>query len=556
MKKKIAALTLAALMMTGTLTGCASGSGAAVTAASAVSDTNVSATAENIDAEQYLNAPLTSEPSTLDVARFLGVVDRNVMYNFLEPLTRIENGKVVGAGAEKWEISDDGLEYTIHLRENYWSDGKKVTAADYAYAIQRQATPANAFSFASDLFSIKNMEDIYNGTKDISELGVEVVDDSTLKLHLSTADPTLFSNVDFFPCREDMVEKYGDAYGSEAESLVSCGPFILKDWVHNSSLDFVKNDKYWDAGSVKLQKFTFSIIGEVSATMAALENGSLDYAALSSKEYITKFSSLSDMRIVSQSAARTWMLVLNCQDKVFSNQKIRMAFSLALDRSQLTDLISSGTSVVASGLIPPDSFVGTLNFREKAGDIMSSLYTQYSDPKALLVEGMQELGLGSDPSSLTVSFAWGATTATARTNAELFQQMWQTALGVNVDLQFNDSATHLSNVNSGKYQMATVSWGANLEPQFQIGRWATKVGGQSRWVNSDYVSLYNAAISETDENERLEKYMEAEKLLIDDAAIFPIYFVNNKYGYHSYVQGVSDNAFDTTGMKYLYTFGR
>ena len=114
---------------------------------------------------QYINTFIASDPSTLDCARFLGVVDRVILHSITEPLTRIQDGIVTAAGAESWEISDDGLTYTFHLRENYWEDGQKVTASDYAYAMQRQADPANAWSFASDFFSIVNYEAVYNGRR-------------------------------------------------------------------------------------------------------------------------------------------------------------------------------------------------------------------------------------------------------------------------------------------------------------------------------------------------------------------------------------------------------
>ena len=115
---------------------------------------------------------------------------------------------------------------------------------------------------------------------------------------------------------------------------------------------------------------------------------------------------------------------------------------------------------------------------------------------------MEEAGLGSDPSALTVKFAWGATTADARTYSELIQQMWQGALGVNVELEFNDSSTHMSNINSGNYQMASTSWGANPEPWFQLSRWAN--------VNEEYPKLVKQGVSAQDETERTELYRQAE----------------------------------------------
>jgi oligopeptide transport system substrate-binding protein len=165
---------------------------------------------------------------------------------------------------------------------------------------------------------------------------------------------------------------------------------------------------------------------------------------------------------------------------------------------------------------------------------------------------MEELGLGSNPSDLKVKLAFGDTTANGRTYAELYQQMWQNSLGVTVDIDFNETATHLSNVNSGDYQIACVSWGSTVEPSFQLSRWATPQGGQSRWVNDKYVSLVSSAMENMDESKRLELYQQAEDLIISEAAIVPTYYTANKTFAYNYVGGIPTGAFDTTGMKTLY----
>ena len=520
------------------------------------SDDGAGQTAGGADENSYINCLLNSEPSSLDVARFQDVYGRSVLQNILEPLTRIENGVVTGAGAESWTISEDGLTYTFTLRENHWSDGESVVAGDYLYAIQRQADPDIAWPLATDFYSIAGFEEIFTGEADMDALGVEAPDDSTLIITLDTADAAFLSNVDIFPCRQDYVEEYGDTYGAEAETVISCGPFSLTEWVHSSSLTFVKNEEYWDADSVQLSTFTFYIMEDTNASMSSFQNGSLDYVNVSNSEYIQLFSSDSSLVSEPVSAARTFMIVFNCEDEVFSNAKIRLAFSLALDRETMAEVITGGTAVAATGLVPPECSVGSLNFREAAGDLIGDLTEANSDLQALLIEGMEEAGLGSDPSALTVTFSWGATTADARTYSELVQSMWQETLGVNVELEFNDSSTHMSNVNSGNYQCASTSWGANSDPWFQLSRWATAVGGQSRWVNEEYVELVNTAVSTEDEAERLELYRQAEEMLISEAAIAPCYWTGSIRFSYSYVKGLSNNTFDTTGMKYIYTSGR
>lgn len=511
---------------------------------------------QDADEGSYINTLIASEPSSLDVARFLDTYSRSVLTNTQEPLTRIENGVVVGAGAESWEVSPDGLTYTFHLRDNKWADGQAVVAGDYLYALQQQANPDNAWSLASDMYSIVGFEEIFAGTADMSTLGVTAPDDKTLVITLNGADTGFLSNTDIFPCRQDYDEQYGDQYGAEADKYIGCGPFKLVEWNHSSSLVFEKNPEYWDADSVKLTRFTMFIMEDTNAKMSSFENGSLDYISVSNLEYINKFSADSNLVSKKISAARTFMLVFNCEDPVLSNQKIRLALSLALDRETLAEIITGGTATAATGLVPAECSVGSLNYRENAGDMIAALQSQYPDPKALLIEGMEEAGLGSDPSTLTIKFAWGATTADARTYSELFQAMWQEALGIQVELEFNDSSTHMSNVNTGNYQVASTSWGANPEPWFQLSRWANKKGGQSRWYNEEYIELVKNGVMTQDENERYEAYRAAEEMLISQAAIAPCYWTGSIRFSYAYVQNFSDNTFDTTGMKYLYTKGR
>ena len=172
--------------------------------------------------------------------------------------------------------------------------------------------------------------------------------------------------------------------------------------------------------------------------------------------------------------------------------------------------------------------------------------------QALLIEGMEEAGLGSDPSALTVSFTYGNTSATGRTYAELYQQLWEGALGVQVEIDFNESA--LASIREGDYQIGSVGWGSTYEPLFQLSRWST--GGQSRWVNEEYTALVAEGAASLDDAVRLEKYQQAEALLVKEAAIAPTYYDATRTLAYQYVGGIPTNPFDTTGMKTYYISGR
>ncbi len=516
--------------------------------------------AKAADSQQYINAVLlngtnSSEPSILDVVHFTGILDRTVLWNILEPLTRIQNGELVSAGAKSWDISTDGLTYTFKLRDNSWSDGKKVTAQDYAYAIKQQADPANTFSFASDYFCIKNFQAIFTKKEGAGPLGVEAVDESTLKITLDYPNPALLTTVDFFPLRQDYVEKFGTKLGSDADKLVCCGPFVLTSWVHNTQLDFVKNDKYWDASNVKLQKFTYKIITDTTAQYASLENKSVDFVTLTNSEYVKKFKANTNLNGTFIDLARTQMVVFNTQDALFKNAKVRQAFSLAIDRESVAESLNNGLALPAYALNPASSSVGSQNFRKAVPEPLLELKKANSDPRALLIEGLKELGVNSDPSAHTVSFYMGGTNAVTKTQGEFYQQMWQSKLGVKVSLVFNDNATHSSYLKTGKYQFGFTSWGANIEPQFLMTRWVG--GGQAQWKNSEYDATVQKATKALDAKERLNLYAQAEKQLVaTEAVIAPVVYAGTMLFSYKYVQGLPTNSFDTTGMKTVYTAGR
>ena len=560
MKKILAAVFLAALLVS-MLAAC--GAKPATENAEPVAETeNVPETenapeAENVaedtdeePAEHYINALITSDPSTLDCARFLGIIDRTILHSVTEPLTRIENGIVTEAGAESWSVSDDGLTYTFTLRENRWDDGEPVTAEDYAYALRREADPGNAWSFASDFFSIVNFEAAYNGEVDPAEIGVTAENDNTLVITLNAPNPAFLSTVDIFPCRQSDVEAHGDSYGSEAGTVSSCGPFRLDAWVHNSELSFSRNDRYWDAEHVQLARFTDWIIPDESAQMASLENGSLDYATVSTPEYAAGFDERDDLYVLNITTDRTAMVVFNCEDPMLSNTKIRQAFSLALDRELIIEITNGGLGTPAYGLVPTVCYVGDTNFRDATEEPLRALLDE--DPAALLLAGMEEAGLGSDPSALTFRFTWRDTSAAGRTNAELYQQMWEDVLGVKIEIDYNESA--LASIREGNYQIGSVGWGSTYEPLFQLSRWST--GGQSRWVNADYTALVSEGSASMDDAVRLAKYEQAEALLVTEAAIAPVYYNSTRTYAYRYVGGIPDNPFDTTGMKTFYTSDR
>ena len=219
------------------------------------SDKNTSgngSTDGSLDSEQYLNMLLQAEPKTLDQSKSTDSYSSQVLANTQEALTRIvqdEEGKdKIEAGmAESWEESEDGLTWTFKLRDAKWSDGEAITADQFVYGITRTLDQNTASSYAFLLFPIKNAAAFNAGTATAEDLGVKALDEKTLEFTLE-APCAYFLDLTYFkvmqPQREDVIAEHGDAYGSEANTMVSSGPFVMTDWTHNSQVVLEKNDNY------------------------------------------------------------------------------------------------------------------------------------------------------------------------------------------------------------------------------------------------------------------------------------------------------------------------
>ncbi|MFP6334101.1 peptide ABC transporter substrate-binding protein, partial [Bacillus subtilis] len=179
--------------------------------------------------------------------------------------------------------SDDGLTWTIELRDAEWSNGEKVTANDFVYAWRKLVTPKTASEYAFIMFDIENAEDINKGKKKPEELGVKAVDDKTLEIKLNRELPyyqELLTFGSFLPQNEKFVKEKGDKYGTTAKDTLYNGPFTLSDWKTEDNYTLKKNDKYWDKGNVKLDSVNFKVVKEPQTALNMYNAGDVDEALI------------------------------------------------------------------------------------------------------------------------------------------------------------------------------------------------------------------------------------------------------------------------------------
>lgn len=523
-----------------------------------------------LDPEQYINTYMVSNPTTLDLSRRSDTYSSTIMINTMEALVRMEERDgdyfLAPGDAYKWESNEDGTVWTFYLGDNKWEDGVPVTADQYVYSLRRSSLPETGSPNSYFLAPIKNFDAVNDGSMAVEELGVRAIDEKTLEITLTEPLPAFLSMINstvYYPQRQDKIEQWGERYGSEAEYTISNGPFRVSRWVHNNVIEVVKNEHYWDAENVHLERITWNIMPDQTTYYNAFESGEIDFVGTGAQEWIDRFNSRDDVTYNSYTSATITYSFFNAQDELFKNANIRKAFMLAIDRWEINEMAFGGLRVPTYGWVVPTISVGNINYREAAGDIIQEMIDELKaegkTAKDLLLQGMAELGLGNDPSKLKVTFNLAGTDEWFRNLGEYLQQVYGYELGVNLEINFSEWGIFYDNVQKGNYQIGFMAWGAYYnDPYDVLSLFVSEYDMiETGWVNKDYDELIFKAAVEMDEQKRLEYYIAAENILLrDEAVASPLATSRVNQFVKNYVHNYSKLGFSSMGFKYVYTSGR
>lgn len=497
------------------------------------------------DSGRKLIYNLGEDPETLDPTLNTSAGAGSIIDNAFEGLMRLdENEKAIPGVAEKMEVSDDQLVYTFKLRKDAkWSDGEAVTAKDFEYSWVRALTKDTAAEYNYQLFYIKNGEKFYNGEASREDLGIEVVDDHTLKVTLESPTayfPELTAFTTYFPIREDIVTANPEGWATEPETYVSNGPFKLVQWDMKDQLIFEKNDKYWNAKEIKLPGIVWKLVTDQNTAYASLKSGDFDMVDTVPPAEIENGKKEGLVTIYPNLA--TYMLVLNVgkQDglsedvkKALSNEKVRKALNLAIDRKAIVD------NVTKSGQVPAYSFVPKGILNEKGEDFASKEY--YDANKANVEEAkklLAEAGYPEGKGLPTLEFMYN-TEGSHKDIAQVIQQDWA-KIGVNVELANQEWKVFLNTRQQGQYQIARHGWsGDYVDPMTFLDLWVTGGGNNDAgYSNAEYDKLVADAKKEADPDKRWELMRKAEDIIMEEMPIIPLYYYTKVKGAKPEVKGV------------------
>lgn len=524
-----------------------------------------------MDENMYLNLNLGADPTTLDVSRRSDAYSSNIELDCMEGLVRLidENGqyKMQPMEASSWDVSEDGKVYTFHLRDGLkWCDGEPVTAEQYVYGIRRSADPKVGCPNSFFLEPLANYGPVSRGEMPVEKLGVSAPDSKTVVFTLSEPTPIFLNMINqtvYYPQREDKVKEWGDKFGTEAKYWISNGAFKVTEWVHNNKLVTVKNENYFDAKNVHLQRVTWLISGDAAATYNQFLAGQIDGFNASKKEQVQELENRNDLqynKIVSNTVA---FAMFNTRDKIFKNARIRRAFSLTFDREMMNDMVYGGLRAPANGWVLDASAIGTENFRAHSGKLFDEQYAELEKegktPRDLLLEGMKEEGLGDDPAALKVVFSLGGTDAFMRNMGDFFQQVCAETLGVRLEIDFKEWGVFSSNLEKHNYQIGFMAWGAYYSDPYDLLSILVSDSDMIRtgWKNEKFDSLMKAAAHEMDDAKRLDELVQAEHIaVVDDCVVAPVVQSVVHNFIPKFVKNVSVLGFNSEGNLYTYTDGR
>ena len=481
--------------------------------------------------EQVLNLIESAELPTMDTVLATDAVSFNVMNNVNEGLYRQgpDGELVLGMAAEEPEVSEDGLTYTFKIREDaVWSNGDPVTAADFVFAWTRLVTPETAAEYSYMIDGVvANATAILQGEMEPSELGVTAVDDKTLEIQLEKAVPyfeSLTTLSMFFPQNEAYVTEQGEAYASNSDHILYNGPFVLDEW-DGTGLSWIlnKNEDYWDADAVELDAVNIDVIKETSTALNLYDTGSIDRMMLSG-DYVQTQQGNPDLK--TQPTSTVAYLKFNQErdgeETALANENIRKAIAMAFDKQAYVDTVLQNGSIPANGLVPESLAVDPStgeDYREQNGDLLNFDLEQAQE---YWEQGLQELGV--DSLSLEIL---SDDTENAKKSIEFLQgQLTQNLPGLEITLRNVPFKVRLDANSNQDYDIQLALWGADYaDPINFLELFQSENGNNKSGYNSaDYDALIESAQTNvTDLESRWQDMLDAEKVLMDEAGIAPIY---------------------------------
>lgn len=473
------------------------------------------------------------DPQTLDPRQVRDLSTATVIHMLYEGLMRQADGQPVPAMAETVSISPDQKTYTFHLRRSAWSDGQPVTAYDFEQTWKSLLDPQFPSPNAYQLYVIQGAQAAKEGRASIEQVGVYAQDDETLVVQLEQPTPYflhLTATHFYYPAHASLRQQSPHSNASGGTQVLTNGPYQLEKWSRHNELTAIPNPHYWDKENIHLDRIALVVLDNPTA-LQLFQRGELDWTGspLSTISTDALASLKNGKRLEIKPAAGIYLLRVNTERPPFTHAKMRQAFALALNRSDLVEHVLQGNQLPAFGLIPPSFLSGQPLFKDH----------DLSGARQLFQEALAEQGLTlQDFPQVAIYYASGER---AHKIAQVAQQQWKECLGVNVALQSTEAKVYFDRLKNHDFQMGIGSWFADFrDPISFLEVFKLKGNGtnNTQWENPQYIALLDQSAKAADPMEREKLLKAAEEVILQDMPVIPLFYASYNYVKNRSLKGV------------------
>jgi oligopeptide transport system substrate-binding protein len=484
------------------------------------------------------------EVTTLDPGTMNALNDGRVAGALFEGLTVLDavDLRPRPGVAERWEVSDDGLIYTFHLRPDAkWSNGRPVTADDFAYSWRRVLTPETAAEYAYMLYPVRGAEAYYRAgldeskTADWSAVGIRVAGPRRLVVELERPCAYFLDLVAFhtyLPVPREAVEAHGERWTFPGH-IISNGAYRLTSWAFRSRMRMEKNPHYWNAGRVALERIESRVFEHPNTALLAYETGAVDLTTVVPNLAILPLLNAQQegrrRDVLYGARLATYFYRFNCTMKPLTDPRVRQALVLAIDRREIIDRAARGGQKPARAFVPP----GMKGYEPAEG-----IPEDVDEARRLLAEAGHPGGKGLGELAILVNKGFDHVPL-----AEVIQHQWRTHLGLDVRIEKVEWKVFLDKIHQLEYQIGRGGWyGDYVDPNTFLDMFVTDGGNnETGWSNAEYDRLIAEAARETDSERRMAVLRRAERLLLQEVPIMPIYYYTAAFLVRPGLEGVEPN---------------
>ena len=506
----------------------------------------------------YLGVMLGTNVMSLDTNLATDGDSFEVIADCIDGLMQMDkDGAAVPALAESYDLSDDGLTYTFHLRDAKWSNGTAVTANDFVFAWRRIAKEAGEYAYMLDeIGNIKGAAEIISGSvADLTTLGVTAPDEKTLVVELNVPVsffPSLMYFPTFYPINEEFYNSLADGtYGTSPETFLSNGAFVLESYTPGTAnLSVKKNADYWDADRVKLAGINYQVVGSSDNALTAFRNNTLDVVMVSGNQVdAAKKDAALSQNLKVTGAGYMWYLSFsqtekNAEGGMLANANLRLAISNAIDRDNLVDNYVMDGSLATYTAVPPQFAASSTTGEDfSANQDAFTDYVGYNPDKAAEYLEAAKAELGKDSFTFTMIYGNNEGDEVQKVAQAIKEDVEDALPGVEINLQSMTKAERLDKMQNDNYDIALTRWGPDYaDPMTYLGMWVTNNSNNyGFWSNADYDRLIADCTTGayiTDYDARWDAMFKAETIVMQEAVIAPLYTKANANLITAGVEGI------------------